>query len=308
MKALVTGAGGFSASHLIALLERESIQVVGLDVREGSEKPRWGELRRVDVTDFEALSSTIHEVQPDYVFHLAGAAGGSFQDIHRTHVVGTITLLEAILASGVETGVLLVGSSAEYGPVEQPEEPVAETTPCWPASPYGLSKYLGTLASLNYARRHGMRVVIARPFNLVGAGIPGSLVVGALIARAKVALRGDGPPRVKVGNLRSRRDFVAVTDAVEAYLRMVRAGTWGEVINVCAGRSWSIGEVAELLFRQSPRLIELEVDPQLVRGSEVDVIFGCGEKAKRLLGWEFRTSLEEALRDAWDSAMEERKS
>lgn len=304
--ALVTGAGGFSGAHLASRLKRDAIRVIGLDVQEN--RPAWAseeEYHRVDVGDFETLSRTIRAVRPDYIFHLAGIGDGPFQSLYATNALGTIHLLEAVHATGIDARILLVGSAAEYGRVGRAELPVTEETPCRPVTPYGLSKHFATLAGQSYLRRYGMKVVTARVFNLVGAGIPESLVVGALLARVKSALQGSAPPVVTVGNLDSRRDFVSIADAVDAYVRMVQGSFWGEVFNICAGRAWSIGEVAAMLLANSTRRIELVVDPALVRGAEVDVIYGSNDKAKRLLGFEVRTSLEDAIESAWECQLGE---
>ena len=299
--ALVTGASGFCGSHLASRLRRDAIRVIGLDVWE--ERPFWSsdeDYYRVDIGDFDALFRTIQSVRPDYIFHLAGIGNGPFQDVYGTNAIGTINLLEAVHGSGIDARILLVGSAAEYGQVGLSELPVTEVTPCRPITHYGLSKYFATLAGLRYFRRFGMKIVMARVFNLVGAGIPESLVVGALLARAQAALRGSVPPVVTAGNLDSQRDFVPVTDVMEAYLRMINGNFWGEIFNICSGQAWTISEVAAMLFAISTRRIELVVDPALVRSAEVDAIYGCNDKARRLLGFEIRTGLEEALKSAWE--------
>ncbi|MBP7865782.1 MAG: GDP-mannose 4,6-dehydratase [Acidobacteria bacterium] len=299
--ALVTGVNGFSASHLVKRLQADAVRVIGLDVQAHLQAvlPDM-EYHRVDVGDFEALSRTIRRIRPDGIFHLAAIGDGPFQDVFRTNALGTIHLLESVLAAGIDARILLVGSAAEYGRVGGFDLPVTEETACRPVTPYGLSKHFATLAGQSYFRRYGLKVVIARVFNLVGAGIPKSLVVGALLARARSALRDSAPPVVKAGNINSRRDFVSVTDAVEVYLQMAGGEFWGEIFNICSGRDWSIDEVVGMLFAHSPRPIDLEVDPALVRASEVDTIYGCNDKARRLLGFEIRTTLEEALRAAWE--------
>lgn len=298
---LVTGVNGFSGQHLVNRLTRDTIRVIGLDIQEHLQATSPDiEYHQVDVGDYEALSRTIRSIQPDCIFHLAGIGYGPFQDVYRTNALGTIQLLESVLAAGIDPGILLVGSAAEYGRVVESELPVTEESPCRPVTPYGLSKHFATLAGQSYFRRFGMKIVVARAFNLVGAGIPGSLVVGALLARAKSALSSTAPPVVTAGNLRSRRDFISVTDAVEAYLRIVKGDFWGEIFNICSGHAWTIDEVAKKLFANSPRRIEVVVDPDLVRSAEVDVIYGCNGKARRLLGFESRTPLEEALKSAWE--------
>ena len=161
----------------------------------------------------------LRRVRPDLVFHLAGIQQGEAKDIYRTNVMGAVHLLEAVRQECHSSRVLLVGSAAEYGLVGKNELPVTESTPCKPQGPYGLSKYASTLAGLDWSRQFGMKVVIARPFNIIGAGISPNLFAGALLARAREALATQGDPMVKVGNMESQRDFIAVEDVVEAYMR-----------------------------------------------------------------------------------------
>lgn len=305
--ALITGANGFCAAHLARRLQSDGIRVVGLDIHPaGSATQHLDEYLQVDIRDFEGLSRAVRAIRPDAVFHLAGVGGGDFQRIFETNVLGTVNLLESVRLAGGHARVLLVGSASEYGLIRLEELPATEETPCRPITTYGLSKHFATLAGQSYCRRCGLKVVIARVFNLVGAGIPDSLVVGALLERARVALRGPAPPIVKIGNLRSQRDFIPVTDAVDVFVRMVRGNFWGEVFNVCSGRVWTIDEIADKLLAHSTRRIELKVDPDLVCSSEVDIIFGSNEKARRCLGFEAGTSLETALKTAWDHHIGER--
>ena len=192
--------------------------------------------------------------------------------------MGTVHLLEAVRQECHSTRVLLVGSAAEYGFVGKDELPVIENTPCRPHGPYGLSKYASTLTGLDWSRQFGIKVVIARPFNIIGAGISPNLFAGALMARAREALARPGDPVVKVGNLDSQRDFIAVEDAVEAYMLMLEGDYWGEVFNICSGRPLKVRSLAEMLLAHSSRPIRLEVDLALVRGDEVNVVYGNGKR------------------------------
>jgi GDP-4-dehydro-6-deoxy-D-mannose reductase len=145
-----------------------------------------------------------------------------------------------------------------------------------------------------------MKIVVGRPFNIIGAGVPQGLVVGDLLSRAKDVLQTQANPIVRVGNLDSKRDFVAVDDVAEAYLQMIRGDFWGEVFNICSGNAYSIRKIVEMLLSNSERQISLEVDPNLVRSSEVNIVYGSNEKAQRLFGFDPNTDLDNALKSAWE--------
>ena len=304
--ALITGASGFCARHLAnRLISEGGIRVIGLDLH--AEPPKMVSLDdyiQVDICDFGQLSSAISLIQPDLIFHLAGLVEGAAADIYRTNFIGTIHLLESVREYKPDARVLLVGTAAEYGFVEKSDLPVKEDHPCCPVSPYGISKYAATLAGLNYAKRLGMKIVVSRPFNIIGAGVPKSLVVGALLARIKVTLQSQADTVVQVGNLDSRRDFLAVNDVVEAYLRMINGNFWGEVFNICSERAYSIRKIAELLLSHSTCRINMEVDPALVRSSEVDILYGSNEKARRCFGFNPNTDLADALKSSWNYEIE----
>jgi GDP-4-dehydro-6-deoxy-D-mannose reductase len=159
-----------------------------------------------------------------------------------------------------------------------------------------------TLAALDCFKKHGLRVAVVRPFNIVGAGVPESLVVGALLHRMRKALTDEANPTVPVGNLDSQRDFVAVDDVVEAYWRLIHAESWGQVFNICSGRPVPVRAVAERLLGFAPRPLRLQVHPALVRAAEATVVYGSWQKAHRAFGYEPRTGLEDAVRSAWQYA------
>ena len=258
---------------------------------------------QIDLGEFAQVVDLLRRVRPDLVFHLAGIHHGEAKDIYRTNVMGAVHLLEAVRLESHSARVLFVGSAAEYGLVGKEELPITEDIPCRPQGPYGLSKYASTLAGLNWCRQYGMKIVIARPFNIIGAGMPQSLVVGAILARARKALAQGGNPVVKVGNLDSERDFVAVDDTVDAYVRMLEGNRWGEVFNICSGRPYAVRDVVEMLLSFAPRRVQFEVDPTLLRSHEGKVIYGSYGKAKEAFGFVPATPLHDALRLCWSDSV-----
>ena len=302
MSCLILGALGFCGRHLVGRLRQTGVsRLVGADVLD---VPPDGcvldEYHRVDIRDFDQVRDVIGDAQPDCIFNLAASASGPARTIFAVNLMGPIHLLEAVRLDKPDARVLLVGSAAEYGIVSDSMLPVREDHPCRPVGDYGVSKYSMTLAALSYARFHDLRVVVMRPFNIVGPGIPDTLVVGAVIRRVLDALSRPGDPIVKVGNLDTQRDFVAVEDVVESYVRAIQADCWGEVFNVCSGTPRTIRSVVEMIVSRSPRPVKIEVSADLMRSSDIPVLYGSREKAHRCLGFEPRTPLEESLKAAWD--------
>ena len=298
---LITGVKGFCGRHLARHLSNEGgHRLVGVDL--DAESPRGlplDEYLAVDVSQAEQMAAAIQHTRPDRIFHLAGLVRAAPADLYRVNLHAAVHLLEAVRRIVPESRVLLVGSAAEYGKVNSADLPIDEAQPCRPFGAYALSKYAMTLAALDYAQGHGMKVVVVRPFNIIGAGVPISLVVGAILQRIKRTLATDADPVVQIGNLETKRDFVAVEDVVRAYAQLLCAEAWGQVFNICSGQPRSIRSVVERLLSFSSRPVRLETDPSLQRPTDVPVVYGSWQKARRLIGFQPHTDLDVPLRAAW---------
>jgi GDP-4-dehydro-6-deoxy-D-mannose reductase len=298
--ALITGAGGFFAAHLAEVLaERERCRVVGVDLRPGLRlSRRFDNYVVADVANKDQADDAIQRVQPDWVFHLAGQNCGPACDMYRSNLITGVQLLESLRRYRADARVVMTGSAAEYGPV-QIDAPIREEHSCNPVGAYGLSKYALTLASLDIARREGMKIAVARPFNLIGPGVPPSLVIGAVLERLKTALASPGEAVVKIGNLDTRRDFLAVQDAARAYWELIRGEHWGEVFNICSGVPTAIRTVLDMLLSYSPRRVHLVSDPALARPIDAAVVYGSYEKANGAFGFVPSTPLNAVLHSTW---------
>jgi GDP-4-dehydro-6-deoxy-D-mannose reductase len=303
MIVLITGAAGFTARHLSQRLGRESgITVVGTDIH--NDRPALGTFNdyfQVDLTDEQVVKDLLQQVQPDQVYHLAGLFRGSTELLYRVNLTASLHLLEAMRTLLPDSALLMVGSAAEYGIWPTAEMPLAEDHPCAPVNAYGASKLAMTEAARLYHRVHGLRVVVARPFNLIGAGMPETLVAGAIIARICSSL-GDQDPVITVGNTASERDFVNIDDAVDAYISMLEAEAWGEVFNISSGTSNSIQEVLDTLVSFAAQPIRVERDESLVRANDPPLITGDCSKARDYFGYAPSMDLNNCLRAAWNEA------
>lgn len=301
-KALILGANGFSGRHLARrLAEVTDTHIFGADIIPQSGP--FDDSGVVDIGNREQVERVVRDVRPDWIFNLAGMVHGAAEDVYRTNVMGTVYLLESVRQYVPEARVLLVGSSAEYGPVSEKDLPVTEEQVCRPIGAYGASKAAATLAGQSYARQYGLKVVIARPFNIIGSGIPERLVLGAILQRTKETLSSMDEPTITVGNIDTQRDFVDVEDVADAYVAMIQGEHWGEVFNLCSGRPISIRHIIELALAHSPRPVKLEVDPALLRSNDAPVFYGSLEKARRAFGFHPRKSIEDSVKAAWDWVM-----
>jgi GDP-4-dehydro-6-deoxy-D-mannose reductase len=256
--------------------------------------------------DKAQIESVVREARPEAIFHLAAQTlpSRSWQEPEATfqvNVLGTLNLLEAVRAAGLDPVLVVAGSSAEYGPSDTQEIPIKEDAPLRPASPYGVSKAATTLLALLYRRAFGMRVVVARPFFVIGSRKSGD--VCSDFARGVVAVEKGKQPSLKVGNLEAVRDLLDVEDAVRALWLVVQKGVPGEVYNVCSGTGHKIETVLEILVNMGSRPIPIEPDPRRLRPVDEPAVVGDNSRL-RALGWAPHVALDQSLAcilDYWRS-------
>jgi GDP-4-dehydro-6-deoxy-D-mannose reductase len=299
---------GFCARHLVTYLASiGNIHVFGFDLfKNPPEGLKLNDYITVDIKEYEQVANAIRFIQPELIFHLAGIICSSAVEVYHVNLLGGINLLESVREFVSDARILLVGSAAEYGNIDISKMPITEDYSCQPTGSYGLSKYALTLAALDYAHNYNMKVTVARPFNIIGAGIPSTLIVGAILKRIKQALAGSIEPTVTVGNLDTERDFIAVEDVVEGYVHLIQGEHWGEVFNICSGQTHSIRSIVKKLFSFSNRPIHLKPDPTLMRSSDIKVIYGSWEKAYKAFAFKPKISLERALKSAWDNEIKDK--
>lgn len=287
-RGLVTGAGGFVGLHLCAHLQAEGDVVIGTDRT----------VDDVDITDFDALSALVEAAEPDVIYHLAGFSdvGESWSRPEATmvaNVIGTQTVLRAATGAGVAR-VLTVTSADVYGSVGPDHQPIAETAPLRPESPYAASKAAAEMVAIQAWLGHGLHVVRARAFNHAGPGQRTGFVIPALVDRVLVAT-AEAASTVAVGDLSPTRDFTDVRDVVRAYRLLMHHGAAGEAYNVCSGIEISIGEVLEMVIAACGADITAVVDPLLLRPVDVPRRVGDNTKLRQATGWTPSFSLDDTL-------------
>jgi len=220
-------------------------------------------------------------------------------EILQTNVVGTLHLLEAMRQLDMDATVVLACSAESYGVVGEDELPITEDRPLHPVSPYGVSKAAVDLLGYQYFQSYGLRTVRLRLFNHCGPRQPQHFVVSSLARQIVEIERELRPPRLLVGNLEARRDFIDVRDVALAYRLAGERGGPGEVYNVCSGRERSIRAVLDELLSMSEAVVEVECDPARLRPSEIPVLVGDPSRFQEAVGWRpaipFRQTLLDTL-------------
>ena len=304
MNVLVTGCAGFIGWRVAALLLLEGHRVVGVDNLNEAYDPRLKRWRLAemegqpgfafhlaDVCDRAALEAVFSAAGPfDAVIHLAARAGvrPSVEDpwaYVETNVTGTLNLLELCRRCGVGKFVL-ASTSSLYGDGPRPFREDQPTDR--PLSPYAASKKAAEALCYTYHRLYGLDVTVLRYFTVYGpAGRPDMSIFRF------VRWIAEGEPLVLHGDGTQERDFTYVDDAARGTLLALRPVGY-EVINLGSDRPVSLRKVIsflqELLGRDAV-IIQKPVHPADVSATWADIA-----KARALLGWEPRTSLEEGLR------------
>ena len=298
---LITGSGGFIGGHLVEFLLGRGGRVCAVD--QASAPPlrnagRHYSFHAVDIMDKEALAALVVEARPDVIFHLAAQSypEASWEKPALTfevNVLGAINVMEAVKSAGLKLRIVMAGSSAEYAPV-QDSAPIREDAPLDPSSPYGVSKLAMDQAARLYAGRHGLSVVVVRPFFVIGPRKRGD--VCSDFARGIVAIERGEKKELPVGNLAAVRDLLDVRDGIEALLCAAEKGAAGEVYNICSGKGYSLREVLDIFKSMSKATIVERSDSSRLRKLDEPVRIGDPTKLMAL-GWRPRREIRETLKE-----------
>ncbi len=296
--AVVTGAAGFIASHIVRGLLDQGYVVRALD--DLSAGLGWSRLDELGDAVERVTASVLAPpaaafAGADVVIHHAAliSVPESVErpvDYHAVNATGTLTVLEAARAAGVRR-VVYASTSAVYG--DGPVQPKVETMVPDPISPYAVSKYAGERYVSAYAKLHGMATVSLRYFNVFGQGQnPHGQYGAAIPAIVTRVLRGERP--TVYGDGGQTRDFCHVSNVVRANLLATEAGHLrGQAVNVGTGRRASVNDIAAAANRSAAERVEPVYAPPRagdVRDSLADI-----SAARTLLNYEPVTSFEDGL-------------
>jgi GDP-4-dehydro-6-deoxy-D-mannose reductase len=309
-KFLITGFSGFVSRHFLEYLGSNGInaEVLGIDVQDIDLDLAYHanvkcSFQRVDLLNRNEVEQIISDFRPDYVLHLASysSVAMSWKKPVESFANNTnifLNLIESIRTSDVKCRILSIGSSEEYGNMENGTEHLSEDHPLHPVSPYAVARVSQEMLSKVYAVSYGMDIIMTRSFNHIGAYQKDIFVIPSF-ARQLIAMKND--PSLKkemlTGDTSIVRDFVDVRDVVEAYYLLFKKGKKGEIYNICNGNGTSLNDVIRIMASVLNMQVDHRIDPALVRPNDNKVIVGSNKKIRKDTGWKNRYSLEQSLKD-----------
>ncbi len=311
MRVLITGITGFAGSHLAEYaLDQEGVEVHGTRRWRSPTENIDHLLDRLnmvecDLRDAASVTSMIDAVRPERIFHLAAqsyvpTSWHAPAESLETNIIGQLNLFEALRQTGCDARIQIAGSSEEYGLVHRDEVPITEANSLRPLSPYAVSKVAQDLLAYQYFRSYGTHAIRTRGFNHTGPRRGEVFVVSNFARQIALIEAGSRDPVIRVGNLEAERDFTDVRDVVRAYWLVLEHGEPGDVYNIASGRAWKIRDVLDLLLSLSDVDIRVEVDPERLRPSDVELLLGDASKLHTTTGWEPVIPFEQTARETLD--------
>jgi GDPmannose 4,6-dehydratase len=266
-----------------------------------------------DLQDSTSLANLIREIKPKEIYNLGAQSHVkvSFEIPEYTADItgtGTIRLLEAIRASGIETKFYQASSSELYGSTPPPQN---EQTPFHPRSPYGSAKIFSYWSTVNYREAYGMHASNGILFNHESPR-RGETFVTRKITRAVARIAAGIDKEVFLGNLDAVRDWGFAKEYVEAMWLMLQQPK-GDDFVIATGESATVKQFAEVAFSRANLDWQkyVKLDKRYLRPSEVDSLVGDASKAEKILGWKPKTNwkkLAEIMVDADIKLLDEKLS
>ena len=323
-KAIITGITGQDGAYLAELLLEKGYKVYGTYRRTASvnfwrlEELGIKEHPNLELVEFDLIDATnairmVSEIEPDEIYNLAAQSfvGVSFeQPLATAHItgLGAANLLEAIRIVNPKIKFYQASTSEMFGKVQ--EIPQKETTPFYPRSPYGVAKLYAHWMVINYRESYDIFGTSGILFNHESP-LRGLEFVTRKITDAVAKIKLGKLDTLELGNMDAKRDWGYAKDYVEGMYLMLQASTPATYV-LATNRTERVRDFVKMAFKAAD--IELEfkgkgedevaidtksgktlvkVNPKFYRPAEVDLLIGDPAKAKKELGWEPKTTLEE---------------
>ena len=304
-RALITGITGQDGSYLAELLLSEGYEVFGLIRRTST--VRYERIRHIqdqikilsgDMSDQTSLTKALSVSQPDEVYNLAAQSFVQTswdQSVFTGEItgLGVTRLLDAVLTVNPKIRFYQASSSEMFGKVQ--EVPQVETTPFYPRSPYGVAKVYGHWITVNYRESYNMHASSGILFNHESPR-RGLEFVTRKVAYNAAKIKLGKAKELRIGNTDAQRDWGFAGDYVRAMWLMLQQDTPDDYV-VATGKTYSVKRLLEVAFET----LDLNwqdytvQDPAFMRPTEVDLLIGDPEKAKRVLGWEPQVTFEQLI-------------
>ena len=320
--ALITGVTGQDGSYLSEFLLDKGYQVFGVVRRSSTEKKERIDhlmghpnflVRYGDLSDSLSLVRIIQEAQPDEIYNLAAQSfvGVSFeQPLATAHItgLGCAHLLEAIRIVNPKIKFYQASTSEMFGLVQ--EVPQTEKTPLYPRSPYGVAKLYAHWMVVNYRESYDMFACSGILFNHESP-LRGQEFVTRKITDTVAKIKLGKKECLELGNMDAKRDWGYAKDYIEGMYLMLQADKPDTYV-LATNRTETVRDFVTMAFKavgvelefsgkdenevardKATGKIVVKVNPKFYRPCEVDLLIGNPQKAKDVLGWEPKCTLEE---------------
>ena len=297
MKVLVTGAGGFIGSHLCESLLKKGFKVNAMVRYNSRQNKGWLEniknknldIVYGDVTDFDSVVNAVKNC--DYVFNLAASISVPYsfknpQTFIDTNILGALNIFRAsVLSKKKIKKIIQISSSEVYGNnLVKNKNILTEETITVSESPYAATKIASDNLAISMQKATGLPIVVARPFNTFGPRQSLRAVIPTLITQF-LSLNNKNNS-VKIGNLKTSRDFVYVMDTVAGLISLLNNSCKpGEVYNICTGKSFSIKSIISHLVYISKKKPKIVVSKKRLRSADVFDLRGSNKKLLKSNRW-----------------------
>ena len=310
-RALITGITGQDGSYLAEHLLAHDYEVYGIVRRVAFEDPEHRMWRLLEIQDdlnlegasmesYASIFKVIRRVKPHEVYHLAAQSfvSYSFEDefsTMSTNINGTHFVLSAIKELCPECRFYFAGSSEMFGRVRA--TPQDEETPFHPRSAYGISKVAGFELTRNYREAYGLHASSGILYNHESPR-RGHEFVTRKITRGVARIKAGEMNELRLGNLDAKRDWGHAADYVKAMWLMLQQDQPDDYV-IAAGECHSVREFVEIAFAEAGLDYKdyVVVDEKFFRPAEVDILLGNCTKAQKVLGWKYKRSFRDLVRE-----------
>lgn len=291
-KVLITGINSFTGYHLKTHLIKQNYQVYGTVLSNGNDIETF----TCNISNKENCSQVMHQINPDYVIHLAGISSvfcADKEEFYKVNTLGTQNILDALYdTAGNVQKIILASSATVYG--NQGREVLDESMCPKPTSHYGISKLAMEYMARGYFAK--LPITIVRPFNYTGIGQPENFLVPKIVSHFK-----RKEQTIELGNLHVAREFNDVTFTCNVYEKLLESTMNSDIVNLCSGKAISLMEIVSLMNVIAGYTIDVQVNPAFVRENEIKRLVGSTQKLEKTIGHIYPIELEETLRKMYEA-------
>ncbi len=303
MNVLITGGAGFIGSHLTDYLIKKSnvSKIIVIDnIKDGSLKNLKNSINskkfqffKIDINNFKKIEKKFKSI--DIVYHLAALSDvvPSIEEpinYLQSNIMGTVNILEAMRKHNVKK-IVYAASSSCYGIPKK--IPTLEEDKINTMYPYSLSKNIGEQIIQHWAKTYNLSYISLRLFNVYGTRSRTNSAYGAALGVFIKQKLSDYPFTI-IGSGKQKRDFIHVNDVVKAFYAASKKSIKNEIINIGSGNPRSVLEMVKILKGKMTFIPK--------RPGEPNITYANIKKAKKLLKWKPKISLEKGLNEVLKSA------